>query len=218
MDEEKTRSLPIIEKDVDLANLTPETIKSILLAPSVMVAATTPTSTGTGINGNETTTQTAVTEGKQTTTTEVKQPIADLKQNTNIAPRESTYVKQNVEIKQPDKQVTQVETPTVIDNSDLLDPQSGISFRVQIAAGHRPVNIKRYFKKYKLDNSVIKEQHDGWIKYSVGSFDIYKDARDYRIHVWNTTTITDAFVSAYNEGKRITVQEALMVANQKWYK
>lgn len=92
-----------------------------------------------------------------------------------------------------------------------------IVYKVQVAAGHKLVNTKTYFKQFKLEEKIAVSQHDGWHKYTVGKFTDYKSARDYRVKLWNETLVKDAFVAAYNSNQRITVQEALMIASHKWY-
>lgn len=107
-------------------------------------------------------------------------------------------------------------------NNNVPDPQVGISYKVQICAGKKSVsNTARHFEKhygYK-EGRIDIENHEGWIKYTVGGWNAYKGARDKREDlVAAGYELPGPFVTAYNDGARITVQEALMLSGQQWVK
>jgi hypothetical protein len=69
--------------------------------------------------------------------------------------------------------------------------------------------------RYSGDFSI--ERHQGWIKYVTGSFGTYRDARDRRVSLVDAGhKFPGPFVTAYQDGTRITVQEALAISGQQW--
>lgn len=102
------------------------------------------------------------------------------------------------------------------DVTSVPKPEGNVTYKVQVGAGHKQVPSTYFATVFKLKDKVSTINHEGWIKYLVGSYSEYKGARDKRNVVRNN--VKRAFVTAYNAGTRITVQEALMISNQKWYK
>lgn len=94
----------------------------------------------------------------------------------------------------------------------------GVSYSVQICAlkKFRPASYFNRNASFRINDKINLELHEGWNKYTVGSFQYYLIARDYRDHLLSSTPASQAFIAAYNNGDRITVQEALMIAGQKW--
>lgn len=117
--------------------------------------------------------------------------------------------------------VVEETTDEVIDEfndiTDIPSPEEGVGYRVQIAAGKNVVDEVYFEKRHKFTAPFTIENHENWVKYTTGSFVIYRDARDKRNHITDNYNFDGPFVTAYNDGKRITVQEALMITRQKWY-
>ena len=117
---------------------------------------------------------------------------------------------------------TSTETPANTNDTEPATtasaPKNGnIHYSVQIGAFKNGVSASALGKKFGIAESIKTEMHEGFTKCILGKYNEYKAARDNREAVKNKGA-ADAFVTAYNSGKRITVQEALMVSNQKWYK
>lgn len=103
--------------------------------------------------------------------------------------------------------------------TDIPSAETDINYKVQIAAGKTEVNQAYFIRAHSINETVSIEYHNNWYKYTLGSYSVYKQARDRRNEIWNADNkINDAFVTAYNSGERITVQEALMISKQQWFK
>lgn len=102
--------------------------------------------------------------------------------------------------------------------TSIPEPETGVSYRIQIAASHQVVGQSYFAKKHGFTRTVNIENHEGWVKYTTGAHNVYKSARDDRNQIRDSFSFRGPFVTAYNDGVRITVQEALMITKQQWYK
>jgi hypothetical protein len=102
--------------------------------------------------------------------------------------------------------------------TSVPDPETGVTYKVQIVAAHRVVGEEYFASRHGFNENFGIENHEGWVKYTTGTHNVYKSARDDRERIRDRYNFRGPFVTAYNYGERITVQEALMISKQKWYK
>ena len=108
-----------------------------------------------------------------------------------------------------------VDTDPVV--TTISTANSNISYKVQVLAAHKTVSNSYINRHYGFSGNIATENHEGWVKYTTGNFDVYKKARDKRNGL-SSYNFPGPFVTAYNKGERITVQEALMLSKQDWVK
>ena len=107
------------------------------------------------------------------------------------------------------------EKPVVQEQTKVAAP--GVIFKVQLLASVRPIDTDKYFAGQNVGR-ISSETHGKLYKYTTGNFKYYKDARAYIEDLFLNTSIEEAFVTAYNNGNRIPVKEALKLTRQKWFK
>jgi hypothetical protein len=93
----------------------------------------------------------------------------------------------------------------VVVNTPVLEPESGVYFRVQLAATSEATDARTIFREAGVDREVFVEQQGGFYKYTVGSFRSYEQAVSYRDQVENLQEVEGSFVVAYRDGTRIPV-------------
>ncbi len=171
----------------------------------VFESTTTPVTTVTTPTETPVTTVTTPTETPVTTvTTPTETPVT-----TVTTPTETPVTAVTTPTEAP---VTTVTTPTETAKT------SNVSYCVQIGAyTNANVTTSRLASIYKINESIRSEMSGGFTKFLIGKHNEYKSARDHR-EMAKGKGVNGAFVTAYNGPTRITVQEALMISNQKWYR
>lgn len=104
------------------------------------------------------------------------------------------------------------ETPNY--NDSMMKSKPGLVFRVQVAAGPNQVDPSIFADKYGLSEAVVVEEHEGLYKYVVGEFGSYRPAKTFSNELRDSNGVVGPFVTAYNDGVRIHVKEALEIAGQ----
>lgn len=135
-----------------------------------------------------------------------------------VTPKKEKPVDQKTE--EPIAKVEEPVTKKAYTDANIVDvpaPEKGIFYRVQIAAGKNNLKHDVFVKLYTFDEGFKLESLGGWFKYTTGHHSVYKQARNDRVRITGKyEKFKGPFVTAYNDGERITVQEALMISEQKW--
>jgi hypothetical protein len=104
-------------------------------------------------------------------------------------------------------------------NDNINKKEGNVNYAVQVGAfTNAGVTANLLSSKFGIKEKIRSEMASGFTKFMVGNHNEYKSARDHRETVKTNNGVNSAFVVAYNGGRRITVQEALTITNQKWFK
>lgn len=117
------------------------------------------------------------------------------------------------------EQITDISGLEKVNNTstnNALTPDNGVSYRVQLMAGHNDVSQSWITYKYNFTGRSDTEMHEGWVKYTTGSYQDYQLARNERESINKVHNFPEPFVTAYYLGERITVGEALIISQQDW--
>lgn len=117
---------------------------------------------------------------------------------------------------EPAKRVETASSTEAAASTPAESTSANVSYRVQICATKNPVSTDYFVKNHNVQVKIYADMHEGWHKFTVGGFPVYGEARNYREAVKESYNIKGPFVTAYNNGNRITVQEALMISKQTW--
>lgn len=137
------------------------------------------------------------------------QKAADEKANKELAASLKKKVEEEKKAAEAVKKQSSSQSSAVIKEGKPVD---GLVFRAQVAAGKKKVSPSVFNTEFNLSDEIFYEEHEGWHKYTVGNFSSYRAAKTFANQIRDNNSVTGSFVVSYNNGNRISVQEAISIA------
>jgi hypothetical protein len=110
----------------------------------------------------------------------------------------------NLLIEQAEEVIPPVEPVVEVVKNDTITHERGLEYRVQVTAGYKSkIPIETLATKYRLNVEFKEDCLGNWCHYSVGSFDTYEQAKEYRNKLMSENGARDAFIVAFYNGKRL---------------
>ena len=147
--------------------------------------------------------------------TPVDNTIATSEENNELQNETATSI-DNATATIEDENTIQTENNNTNSTNDEAISNHKVNYRVQICALRKKTETNYFVQNHNVKEKIYLNMHEGWHKYTVGDFKEYMSARDHRSTAKSKYKINGSFVTAYNDGSRITVQEALMITKDKW--
>lgn len=100
-------------------------------------------------------------------------------------------------------EIVVVEKPIIVEKENNY--YKPLEYRVQILAKYgKTISLNKISEMYSIPASIIKQDtHNGYFIYTVGSYSTYEQARQKRNQLRTQNGIGDAFVVAFENGKRL---------------
>ena len=208
----KRISLPEADQLIKNGTATFSTAPNINALPTFTASSTPRTApvsprpiTPTPVVNNPTTIETAPVERTTTTTSPATTTTTTTSNNppaTNVATSVTPVVNDQIKAE--------------ADASNVMQVDSGIVFKVQIGAFKEEVPLEIANKFLKIAKKGVKNYKDanGLTIYTVGTYKTYAEASTVRTEVVNEAAITDAFIVAYKDGNKISIDEARALIGQ----
>ena len=204
---------------IDAANAAREQAAPVEETATDVVAAETKAAESTAAKAEkaaEPVAETAVDNSAELAAAAKKEEARQAKEAKQAAEAEAARQKKEAEAaKKAEKAAQPVQEVAANDYNDaMLKSKAGLVFRVQVAAGPNKVDPSFFQTKYGISDAVVIEEHEGLFKYVVGEFGSYRPAKTFSNELRDNNSVEGPFVTAYNNGTRIHVKEALDIAGQ----